>query len=744
MATKATTKTPVKKTTKVTAKKVEPKKSTTTKKAAPKKTTTAKKPTKAKATTTPKIGTGKDLIVVESPNKVKSISKIVGNKYNVMASAGHIMRIADKGYKNLGIDVQDGTFKISYSKIADKSDIIRNLKLSVQEAKTVYLATDLDREGELISANLKEALKLKKDQYKRITFNEITEKAILEALENPRDIDQNMVDAAETRSIEDKVIGYLLSQIARKNVGANSVGRVQSSALIIICEREEEIIGFESKKYFEIYIQILKDKKTYLAKYIGTVDGENKDLSSEELVQTIIERCNLNGKYNVKEVNKNARKVSPPKPLITTSMQTEASSKLGLSPNETMRIAQQLFEGPDAPGIDHGLITYIRTDKAEYSEDFGKAAENYIIHHFGREYLAKTKVKAATKKVKEGEAEVKAQEAHEGIHPVDLSITPEMLQGHVNNNVYRLYKMIYERSIASYMPPKELEITHIIINNLNDLFRYSYTDVVFDGFSKIYEDGKDDDDTEEDVNEKLDLKVGDKADVKDIYSVEKETKPPRRFSEAGLIKQLESSGIGRPSTYASTMKTLKDREYIEIQRRIIQPTDLGMRLYKFLKEHFNDTINVAYTSKMEKDLDEILEGNVKKLDVLTKFYEEITNNITTFNANYKREVQPEELVGKKCPLCGEELLYKIGVRNQTRYIGCSNFPACKHVEWIPKPVDESVPCPECDNGFIVPKTYYDKKTKAKKTFYACSGYPSCKHIMEEKTYKELLEKSKSE
>jgi DNA topoisomerase I len=699
-----------------------------------KKTTTKKTKDVVEESTKKPKGAGKDLIIVESPNKVKTISRIVGNKYNVMASAGHIMKIADKGYKNLGISVADGTFDISYDKIPTKTDIIRNLKLSVQDANIVYLASDLDREGELIAKTLRDALKLKRGGYKRITFNEITEKAILEALNNPRDIDEQLVDAAESRGIEDKVIGYLLSGIARRNVGAPSVGRVQSASLIIVCERENDINKFTPRRYFEIFIQILKDGKTFLAKYVGTIDKKNVDLTDAEIVASIIESCKLNDEYFVKEKKTSPKKISPPKPLITTSMQTEASSKLGMDPSDTMSLAQQLFEGPNVQGITHGLITYIRTDKAEYSEEFGKSAEAFIINRFGKDYLGDNKgIKA--KKV-EG-----AQEAHEGIHPTDLSITPEFLRTKVPNDLYRLYKMIYDRSIASYMKEKELAVTTIIVNNLKNLFKYNYSELVFDGFTRMYEIVKDEEDDDVEIVDRLNLVVGDKVDVKDIYSVQKETQPPKRFSEAGLIKKLESSGIGRPSTYSLTMKTLKDREYIEINQRSIRPTILGMKLYDFLKENFSQIINVQYTANMESELDRIAKGEAKKLDVLTPFYDGITNNIVSFNNSHKGEKPEDELVGRKCPDCGEELVYKVSAKG-TRFIGCSSYPKCKHVEWI-NIVDKSVKCPDCETGYIVPKKYKDKKNEGKESImYGCSSYPDCTHIMDVKKYKEI--KSKSE
>ena len=676
----------------------------------------------------------KDLIICESPNKVKTISRIVGNKYNVMASSGHIMKIADKGYKNLGISVADGTFEISYDKIPTKTDIIRNLKLSVQDANTVYLASDLDREGELIAKTLRDALKLKKGKYKRITFNEITEKAILEALDNPRDINEQLVDAAESRGIEDKVIGYLLSGIARRNVGAPSVGRVQSASLIIVCERENDINNFTPRKYFEIFIQILKDGKTFLAKYVGSIDKKANELTDAELVASIIESCKLHNEYIVKEKKTAPKRISPPKPLITTTMQTEASSKLGMDPSDTMLLAQQLFEGPNVAGVTHGLITYIRTDKAEYSEEFGKVAETYIINRFGREYLGDNKgIKA--KKV-EG-----AQEAHEGIHPTDLAITPEFLKSKVPNDLYRLYKMIYDRSIASYMKEKELAVTTILVNNLKHLFKYNYSELVFDGFARMYEIVKDDEDDDVEIVDRLNLSIGDQVDVKDVYSVQKETQPPKRFTEAGLIKKLESSGIGRPSTYSLTMKTLKDREYIEVNQRSIRPTILGMKLYDFLKENFSEIINVQYTANMESGLDLIAKGEVSKLEVLTPFYDGITNNIVSFNNSHKGEKPEDELVGRKCPDCGEELVYKVSTKG-TRFIGCSSYPKCKHVEWINN-IDRSVKCPDCESGYIVPKKFKDRRNEGKEsTMYGCSSYPDCKHIMDAKKYQEI--KSKSE
>lgn len=727
--------------TKSVTKKTQAKPSSVKKSATPKAKGSVSSPKKTKTQNAEKnrglrsstMKTGKDLIICESPNKVKTISKILGNKYNVMASAGHVMKIADKGYKNLGIDVESGTFDISYDKIAEKSDIIRNLKLSVQDANTVYLASDLDREGELIAKTLKDVLKLKEGDYKRITFNEITERAILSAIENPRSIDYQLVDAAESRGIEDKVIGYLLSGIARRNVGAPSVGRVQSASLIIVCERENEINNFVPRKYYEIFIQIIKDGKPFLAKYVGTLDKENKELTDEVLVKSIIEACKLNDEYIVKEKSTKPKKIAPPKPLITTSMQTEASSKLGLNPTETMSLAQELFEGPNVTGVTHGLITYLRTDKAEYSEEFGKEAEAFIINNFGRGFLGNSKdIKA--KKV-EG-----AQEAHEGIHPTDLSITPDFLKGKIPNDMYRLYEMIYNRSIASYMKEKELASTTMLISNLSHIFKYNYSELVFEGFSKIYESAKDDDE-EEEIVDKLDLNVGDRVNVKDIYSILKETKPPKRFTEAGLIKKLESSGIGRPSTYSSTMKTLKDRNYTEINQRSIRPTILGMKLYDFLKTNFSEIINVQYTSNMESDLDAIAKGQVKKLDILEPFYKNIKHNISEFNKENKNNKPEDEPVGRKCPDCGEELVYKVSTKG-TRFIGCSGYPKCKHIEWIKTVSDKSVKCPDCEEGYIVEKTFVDKTTKKKKSMYGCSEYPACTHIMDEKTYKEI--KSKSE
>lgn len=687
----------------------------------------------------------KDLIIVESPNKVKTISKILGNKYNVMSSVGHILRIADKGYKNLGIDVNEGTFEISYSRLKDKADVVRNLKLSMQEADTVYLASDLDREGELIADNLRHTLKIPRDKYQRITFNEITEKAVMEAIENPRDIDHNLVAAAETRSIEDKIIGYMLSGIANKHVGAKSVGRVQSSSLIIICEREEEINNFVPKKYYEIYIQFIKEGKPYLAKYIGTTDKKNRELPDLEIVKEIIDKCKLNNEYLVNKIDTTTKRMAPPKPLITTTMQTEASSKLGFSPAQTMRLAQQLFEGSVYDGVDHGLITYIRTDKAEYSEEFGEQAKAYIIDKFGGKYLNVNTVKKAKKK--EDENAVQAQEAHEGIHPVDLNITPEDLKSRVTPDLYRLYEMIYNRSIASYMKEKELTITSVIINNSEHLFRYSYTEVAFDGFSKMYVMGKDiDDDQDEDDNntsEKIWFKQGEALDVKDVYSIEKETQPPRRYSEAGLIKKLETSGIGRPSTYASTMNTLKDRNYIQIESRSVRPTELGVKLYEFLGKNFSNVINVEYTSIMENELDQIAKGEVDKLEVLKPFWDNIIDSISAFNLTVKDTLPEFEPVGRKCPKCGEELMYKVSYKG-LRYIGCSNHPKCKHVEWL-NTIDKSVKCPDCEDGWIVEKSYKDKRTKRMSKFYACSGYPNCTHIMEKDEYERIKnENEKSE
>ena len=608
----------------------------------------------------------KILIIVESPNKCKTISSFLPKNYKVMASVGHIMEIKNGGsYFNTGIDPQN-KFKTNYAISPDKKEVVDKLKEQVSKSDFVYIATDPDREGEAIAWSLKKFLSIPKDKYKRITFHEITKNAVLNAIENPSDIDGDLVCAAQTRQKLDKLLGYRLSTISRKEINARSVGRCQSAGLKILVDRENEIRNFVPETYFDLYLNFTKNNTPYKAKYIGTTEKLVKKIKSKEEVDKIIGECNKTNKYVVDDIIRKEKLVNPKAPFTTSTFQQEVSNKLGIGVKDAMSLAQKLFEGIEIGGQHIALITYIRTDSNEFAPEFLPILENYVKKHFGLEYFA------PMRKYKKSEL---AQEGHEAIRPVDLDMTPEMLKHYIkDNSLVKVYTMIYNRTLATMMASSVIsETTYSILNGKHN-FNLVSSELIFDGFKKIYTYKEDDED------EGVSTDTFDKGELlqnTQLNGVEKKTTPPPRFKEATFIKELESTGIGRPSTFATIVNTLLDttRGYCTLENKNIVPTDKGMELSSWLDKSFSNLINVNYTSELEKDLDLIAKGKLDDIKFLEEFYNNMESSIKSLN---KENRDKQHIVGEeKCPICGSNMYLRTGKYGD--FWGCSQYPRCKGI-----------------------------------------------------------------
>jgi len=610
------------------------------------------------------------LIIVESPTKVKTISQFLPKEFVVKASIGHITKLKDDGLYNLGIDVK-GDFDAQYEIDPKKKDTVKELKELVKRADEVYLCQDPDREGESIAWHLKEELDIPVKKLKRCTYTEVTKRAVEEALNHPRKIDMNLVHAAESRSKLDKIVGYRLSPIARNKVFCKSVGRCQSPALKLITEREEEILKFESKTYYEIWLDFEKDKNRYKAQYKGLIKDKKNitTINNKEDAEAIVLNCLAND-FVVHDIISNDRTVSPKPPFITSTYQQEVSSKLGYSVKTAMNIAQKLFEGLEIGGQHVGLVTYLRTDSDTMDPEFQESLKLFITETYGDRYLGKLK---SGKKVKN------AQEGHECFRVVDLFMTPEKLSSYINDSqMLRVYKLIYNRTVASMMTESVITDTDYIINNSGYKFIYTEHSVKFDGFRKVY--SLDD----EEITNSIDLFIKEKLVNTNLSAEEKHTNPPRRYSEATLIKQLGDLSIGRPSTFATIISTLLDtgRGYAEEKGKAIAPTGKGMRLSKFLDEAFPDIINYEYSANLEESLDLIAKGKLTEIDFLKEFYRGLEEMIKKARSLDPDRPEVEE-VGRECPKCGKSLVYRNG--RFGKFIACSGWKpkgGCNYTEKI--------------------------------------------------------------
>lgn len=664
----------------------------------------------------------KYLVIVESPGKIKAISSYLGKDYQVMASIGHIRLLDKKGKHNLGVDVE-GDFKPTYKNDPDKKDVIKKLKEAAKAAEVIYLASDNDLEGESISWHLQETLGVAKSKLKRITFNEITKKAIEEAIKAPRSIDMQKVDAQETRRLIDRIAGFRLSGLALSKLNAKSAGRVQSAALKILVDKELEIRGFVPETYFEIFLPFTKGKKDYKAKYAGTDKKKVNSLAKQTDADKVVKECKT-GEYDVSDIEQKDRTVKAKPPYITSSFQQEVSSRLGYGSKKAMKVAQSLYE--------QGLITYMRTDSIRLSDDFIAEAKTYILSNYGKEFY--------TGKVN-GTNSDSSQNAHEGIRPTHLSSKPEDLRAKLDSEEYKVYKLIFDRSVAAVMSDATIKDTTVSIKNNGHIFKIKGQEVVFEGFYKAYREVNEDDESEQVLPK---FTKGEKIKDKPLEVLKKETQPPKRYTEAGLVKVLEKLGIGRPSTYASIMDTLTGRDYTEKRDKTLVPTDKGIELIQMLDKYFSASVlDIKYTAGLEKKLDEIAEGKAVKLEQLKEFYKDFEPLVLKAHREFENGREKPVMTDKVCPKCGANLLIRTGKYGQ--FYACSKYPKCKHTEpYVDpnKPVEEKPQveqpsvihtCPVCNKGQIVKKIARTGKS-AGSFFYACNQFPKCKTTFNEQEY----------
>ena len=649
---------------------------------------------------------GKNLVIVESPAKAKTIENYLGSDYVVLSSVGHIRDLATTGPGGLGVDVEDH-FKPNYKNVTGKSKVIKELKQAAKNSDAVYLATDPDREGEAISWHLADVLGLDVDLERRVVFNEITKDAILEAFKHPRAIDMDLVRSQESRRILDRIIGFKLSKLLQSKIKSKSAGRVQSVALKLIVEREKEIQKFVSEEYWSVHAMFERESAKIEAELVKKAN-KKISIANEDEVKAIL--AELSDPYVVEKVEKKNKSKQPKLPFITSTLQQEAASKLGYNAKKTMTIAQKLYEGVNIGSETVGLITYMRTDSTRLADNFVDATKSFIKQNYGANYVKTGSTNA--KKVKN------AQEAHEAIRPSSVARTPEEMKPYLKRDELRLYKLIWERAVASLMKSATVEATTIEVRSNDYLFRVNGQVLVFDGYLRVYS-------YEETKNAALPrLSEGDTLALVDVEPQQHFTQPPARYSEAKLIKEMEELGIGRPSTYAQTMETLKNRGYVTLEDKKFKPTDQGILTSEKLAEFFSEFINVEYTAEMENNLDEISKGQKVWYDELKVFYDHFMPMLEDAQKNMEK-IAPVE-IGEECPECGSPLVIRRGRYGE--FVACSGYPTCKYIKKETKeeaaPVSTVVKCQKCEKGEIV-----EKKTRRGKVFYGCNQYPSCDYAL---------------
>ncbi len=622
------------------------------------------------------------------------------------ASMGHVR---DLPKSQMGVDIEQN-FEPKYITIRGKGPVLKELKTAAKKAKKVYLAADPDREGEAIAWHLAHSLDLDLNSDCRVVFNEITKDAIKDSFKHPRMINMDLVDAQQARRILDRLVGYKISPILWKKVKKGlSAGRVQSVALRLIIDREKEINDFKPEEYWTIEGSFLKGKETFEASFFG-INGEKHQLKSEEDVKQILSQIKGN-KFEVKKVTKKERKRNPALPFTTSTLQQEAARKLNFRAKKTMMIAQQLYEGIDLGKEGTvGLITYMRTDSTRISNTAQEEAASFIGEQYGKEFLG-SKRKPAKKNEN-------AQDAHEAIRPTSVLRKPSDLKAVLGRDQLRLYKLIWERFVASQMAPATLDTMSVDLENNGLTFRANGSKVKFSGFMKVYVEGKDD--QMEEKNKMLpDLAEGDTVLSKDIEPEQHFTQPPPRYTEARLVKTLEELGIGRPSTYAPTLDTIQKRGYVALDNKRFIPTELGQIVLDLIMEFFPEIINVEFTAKMEKELDDVEDGNIQWVQIIDSFYKDFEKRVEKAEAEMQEvEIEPE-YAGVDCEECGHPMVYKMG--RYGKFMACSNFPDCRNTKPIVKEI--GVKCPSCKTGNIV-----ERKSKKRRIFYGCDRYPECEFV----------------
>ena len=651
------------------------------------------------------MGNLNNLVIVESPSKAKTIGKYLGPGYTVRASMGHLR---DLPKSTMGVDLE-GNFDPHYIPVRGKEDLIKELKKESAKADVVYLATDPDREGEAISWHLKELLALPDEKARRVTFNEITQKVVRESIANPRQIDYNLVDAQQARRILDRIVGYQLSPLLWKKVRRGlSAGRVQSVATRMVVDRENEIRAFVPREYWSLDVMLNRQGKpgSFTAHYYGS--PQKQELENEDMVNAVI--ADIDGKeFTVTSVKKTEKKRSSAPPFTTSTLQQEASRKLGFTPKKTMMIAQQLYEGVDVAGEGTlGLITYMRTDSLRLSDEAMAAAAQFIRRRYGESYyygkfhVYKTKGNA--------------QDAHEAIRPTHVELDPEVVRSSLSADQYKLYKLIWSRFLASQMANALFDAVSIDTECSGHMFRSTHQSMRFAGFIAVYEEGRDDEG--EAVDSPLpDLSEGEKASASNLKKEQHFTQPPARYTEATLVKAMEEKGVGRPSTYAATISTIEDREYVIKQDKRLAPTPLGEIVTGLMMERFNDIVDVDFTAHMETKLDEVEEGKQHWKELLSDFYKDFSRELQEAETALEgvRLKVPEEETDEVCELCGRKMVIKMG--RFGKFMACPGFPECRNT----KPLVERMPgrCPKCGSGLL------KRKSKRGYAYYACEAGADC-------------------
>jgi DNA topoisomerase-1 len=639
----------------------------------------------------------KNLVIVESPSKAKTIGKFLGSRYKVIASVGHVR---DLPKSKLGVDIEND-FEPQYISIRGKGDVIKGLKKEAKNAAKVYLATDPDREGEAISWHLAFLLGIDQSQPCRIVFNEITKKAVQAAIKNPRPIDLKLVDAQQARRVLDRLVGYQISPLLWRKVRRGlSAGRVQSAALKIICDRENEIKAFVPKEFWNITAELKKDKKftAKLTEYNGKkIIVENKE-QADEITKTL-----KAGDYMVQKVDERERQRRPYAPFTTSSLQQEASTKLGFYTKKTMLVAQQLYEGVEIKGHGTvGLVSYIRTDSVRVSDEARAAAKDYILENIGETYY-KSNVYSNKKK--------DVQDAHEAIRPSHVDMEPDSIKDSLSKDQYSLYRLIWSRFMASQMAPAKFMNVSAVIENSGYGLRATGSKLLFDGYLKVYSPGKEDD------ADKLlpSLEEGEKLTATELLAEQNFTQPPARFTEASLVKDLEEKDIGRPSTYAPIIATIIDRKYVTREKKTLFPTDLGFIVTQMMEEYFREIVDTGFTAEMEDKLDEVEVKDTDWKDIIRGYYGTLAKELEIADKEIKKVEFEVELTGEMCEKCGKPMAVKHGRFGE--FAACTGYPECKNTKPIVK--STNVKCPKCGKDIVA------RKSKTGRVFYGCSGYPGC-------------------
>ena len=647
-----------------------------------------------------------NLVIVESPAKAKTIGKFLGSKYKVIASNGHIK---DLPKSTLGVDV-DNDFKPKYITLRGRGDVLTRIKKEAKAADRIYLATDPDMEGEAISWHLSKELGISEKDKCRIVFNEITANTVKKSVKSPRVINMDLVDAQQARRVLDRLVGYKISPILWAKVRKGlSAGRVQSVATRIICDREQEIMDFVPEEYWNITATLTGGalKKPVLAKFYG-FDGKKAEIKNEPQATDVVKRSK-DAKFTVTDVKVAEKIRNAPPPFTTSSLQQEAARKLGFTTKVTMLVAQQLYEGVELEGKGvTGLITYIRTDSVRIADEAQQAALDHIKDQYGEKYLP---AKPNVYKGRKG-----AQDAHEAIRPSYQEYSPQSVKASLNLNQYKLYKLIYERFLASQMTPAVFETNTVTFDANGCTYRANGIRTLFDGYTAVYTEGRDE--AQEDEITLPKLQQNDAFSAQKVESEQKFTQPPSRYTEATLVKTLEEKGIGRPSTYSPTISTIIDRGYVIREKKQLVPTELGFVVTQIMKDNFSDIVDIKFTADMESKLDHVKDGEQEWTSVVGDFYSPFKVTIEKAEANIEKVVIPDEVSDIQCEKCGAMMVYKMG--RYGRFLACPKFPECRNTKAIVEKID--VPCPKCGASLI------KRKSKRGKLFYGCEKYPECDFV----------------